>query len=114
MRVAMTRLIAAVLAFGFLCVAAAPGASARSDEQSRADVQKFYDKLEKVLNSDAFQKDPSLVLPFFDTDNMILYDAMLPGAYICLGHTESMSRISTRFQMARFPEAIVYRRPKES
>ena len=43
-----------------------------------------------------------------------LYDAMLPGAYICLGHTESMSRISTRFQMARFPEAIVYRRPKES
>lgn len=43
-----------------------------------------------------------------------LYDAMLPGAYICLGHTESMSRISSRFQVARFPEAIVYRRVKES
>ncbi len=43
-----------------------------------------------------------------------LYDAMLPGAYICLGHTESMSRISDRFEVARFPDAIVYQRPKEA
>jgi len=39
-----------------------------------------------------------------------LYDAMLPGAYICLGHAESMSRISSRFEVARFPDAIVYKR----
>ena len=43
-----------------------------------------------------------------------LYDAMLPGAYICLGHTESMGRISSRFQVARFPDAIVYQRARES
>ena len=43
-----------------------------------------------------------------------LYDAMLPGAFICLGHTESMSRISQRFQVARFPDAIVYQRSRES
>jgi len=42
-----------------------------------------------------------------------LYDALLPGAFICLGHTESMNRISTRFDVARFPEAVVYRRGKE-
>lgn len=41
-----------------------------------------------------------------------LYEALLPGSYICLGHTESMGRISDRFQAVRFPEAIVYRRPE--
>ena len=43
-----------------------------------------------------------------------LYEAMLPGSYICLGHTESMGRISDRFQAVRFPEAVVYRRPEAS
>jgi len=32
-----------------------------------------------------------------------------PGGYICLGHTESMSRISQKFEAVRFPDAIVYR-----
>lgn len=40
-----------------------------------------------------------------------LHDALTPGGFLCLGHTESMSRISDRFTMARFPDAIVYRRP---
>ena len=40
-----------------------------------------------------------------------LFDSLNPGGFLCLGHTESMSRISDRFAMARFPEAIVYRRP---
>ena len=40
-----------------------------------------------------------------------LFDALNPGGFLCLGHTESMSRISSRFTMARFPDAIVYRRP---
>lgn len=43
-----------------------------------------------------------------------LYEAMLPGAFICLGHTESMGRMSARFEARRFPEAIVYQRPGES
>jgi chemotaxis protein methyltransferase CheR len=40
-----------------------------------------------------------------------LYDALNPGGYLCLGHTESMARISDRFELVRFDDAIVYRRP---
>ena len=42
-----------------------------------------------------------------------LYESLLPGGYICLGHTESMSRISPLFEVCRYPNAIVYRRPME-
>lgn len=40
-----------------------------------------------------------------------LYENLLPGGYICLGHTESMSRISALFDVSRFNDAIVYQRP---
>ena len=40
-----------------------------------------------------------------------LYENLLPGGFICLGHTESMSRISPLFDVARFADAIVYQRP---
>ena len=43
-----------------------------------------------------------------------LYESLLPGGYICLGHTESMSRISPLFEVCRFNDAIVYKRPMES
>ena len=42
-----------------------------------------------------------------------LYDSMAPGGFICLGHTESMSRISPLFQVCRFDDAIVYQKPGE-
>jgi chemotaxis protein methyltransferase CheR len=42
-----------------------------------------------------------------------LYEALLPGGYLCLGHAESMSRISSLFEVCRFADAIVYRRPPE-
>jgi chemotaxis protein methyltransferase CheR len=42
------------------------------------------------------------------------YDALKPGGYICLGHSESMSRISSLFKVRKFPEAIVYSKPMES
>ena len=41
-----------------------------------------------------------------------LYDCLRPGGYICLGHSESMSRISALFRVCRFPDAIVYQRPE--
>jgi len=41
-----------------------------------------------------------------------LYDCLRPGGYICLGHSETMSRISTLFRVCRFPDAIVYQRPE--
>jgi chemotaxis protein methyltransferase CheR len=40
-----------------------------------------------------------------------LFENLLPGGFICLGHTESMSRISPLFDVAHFPNAIVYQRP---
>jgi len=38
-----------------------------------------------------------------------IHDLLYRGGYICLGHTESMSRISETFEPVRFPDAIVYR-----
>jgi chemotaxis protein methyltransferase CheR len=40
-----------------------------------------------------------------------LYENLVPGGYICLGHAESMSRISPLFDVRRFEDAIVYQRP---
>jgi chemotaxis protein methyltransferase CheR len=40
-----------------------------------------------------------------------LFENLYPGGFICLGHTESMSRISPLFEVARFADAIVYQRP---
>lgn len=39
------------------------------------------------------------------------YDALKPGGFICLGHSESMSRISSLYKVRKFPEAIVYQKP---
>ncbi len=38
------------------------------------------------------------------------YDALCPGGFILLGHSESMSRISSLFQIRKFADAIVYQR----
>lgn len=43
-----------------------------------------------------------------------LFECLRPGGFICLGHTESMSRISSLFDVRRFADAIVYQRPLES
>ena len=43
-----------------------------------------------------------------------LFECLRPGGFICLGHTESMSRISSLFDVRRFDDAIVYQRPLES
>lgn len=41
-----------------------------------------------------------------------LYDALAPGGFLCLGHSESMSRISSLFRIRKFPQAIVYQKPR--
>lgn len=40
-----------------------------------------------------------------------LFDALRPGGFVCLGHSESMSRISSAFLVRKFPDAIVYQKP---
>lgn len=42
-----------------------------------------------------------------------MYEAMSPGGFICLGHSESMSRITSLFSVRRFPDAMVYQKPRE-
>jgi chemotaxis protein methyltransferase CheR len=59
------------------------------------------------------------VLIYFDNESRLttvdnLFDALLPGGFICLGHTESMSRISQRYVVRRFPDAFVAQRPLDS
>ena len=41
-----------------------------------------------------------------------LYENLMPGGFLCLGHTESMSRISPLFEPRRFVDSIVYQRPE--
>jgi chemotaxis protein methyltransferase CheR len=74
--------------------------------------------------------DPSQTSPFSDIDivfcrNLLIYfddisrrraaeaiyETLAPGGFICLGHSESMSRISSLFTLRRFPDAIVYQKP---
>lgn len=42
-----------------------------------------------------------------------LYDCLAPEGFICLGHSESMSRISSLFTVRRFEDAVVYQKPAE-
>lgn len=58
----------------------------------------------------------NVLIYFDDTSRRIaaenLYDCLLPGGYICLGHSETMSRISPLFRVCQFSDAIVYQRPE--
>ncbi len=40
----------------------------------------------------------------------LMFDCMSPGGFICLGHSESMSRISAIFSLRSFPQAMVYQK----
>ena len=42
------------------------------------------------------------------------YEALNPRGFICLGHSESMSRISSLFKVRKFPDAIVYQKGLET
>jgi chemotaxis protein methyltransferase CheR len=42
-----------------------------------------------------------------------MYDALGPGGFICLGHSESMSRISSLYKVRRFPDAMIHQKPLE-
>jgi chemotaxis protein methyltransferase CheR len=57
----------------------------------------------------------NLLIYFDDASRLIaannIFAALNPNGFICLGHTESMTRISSRFAMRRFDDAIVFQRP---
>jgi chemotaxis protein methyltransferase CheR len=39
------------------------------------------------------------------------YECLVPGGFIFLGHSESMSRMSSLFRPCKFGDAVVYRKP---
>jgi len=41
----------------------------------------------------------------------MFHDALAPNGFVCLGHSESMSRMSSLFVPRRFPDAILYQKP---
>lgn len=56
------------------------------------------------------------LLIYFDDDSRLLaasnlFESLNSGGFVCLGHSESMARITDRFAMARLADAIVYRKP---
>ncbi len=57
----------------------------------------------------------NLLIYFDDTSRRqaaeVFYDALTPGGFIFLGHSESMSRISSLFAVRKFPKAMVYQKP---
>jgi chemotaxis protein methyltransferase CheR len=57
----------------------------------------------------------NLLIYFDDASRQLaaknLYESLAPGGFLCLGHSESMARISDRFNMVRLADAIVYRKP---
>jgi chemotaxis protein methyltransferase CheR len=60
----------------------------------------------------------NLLIYFDDTSRRqaaeSFYDVLRPGGFICLGHSESMSRISSLFRIRKFPQAIVYQKPLQT
>ena len=43
----------------------------------------------------------------------MFFEALAPGGFVCLGHSESLSRISSIFQPRKFQDTIVYQKPVE-
>lgn len=57
----------------------------------------------------------NLLIYFDDASRRVaaenLFESLRPKGFLCLGHSESMSRISPLFEVRRFADAIVYQRP---
>ncbi len=57
----------------------------------------------------------NLLIYFDDLSRRIaaeaMYDALSPGGFLCLGHSESMSRVTSLYNVRRFADALVYQKP---
>ena len=42
------------------------------------------------------------------------FDALNPGGFLCLGHSESMSRISSLYKVRKFADSVVYQKAQEA
>ena len=58
------------------------------------------------------------LLIYFDDESRreaadVFYNALNPGGFIFLGHSESMSRISSLFKVRKYPKAMAYQKPHD-
>jgi chemotaxis protein methyltransferase CheR len=72
-----------------------------------AAAMRAYDRLDVIFCRN--------MLIYFDDQSRLqaaesFYDNLIDGGFICLGHSESMSRISPLFTVRTFPQAIVYQK----
>ena len=44
----------------------------------------------------------------------LFYETLVPGGFVCLGHSEAMSRMSSLFVPRKFPDALVHQKPLRS
>ena len=60
----------------------------------------------------------NLLIYFDETSRSLtmdnIYQALNPGGFVCLGHTESLGQVSDRFIISRFKDGVVYRKPVDA
>jgi ketosteroid isomerase-like protein len=80
--------VAGVLAFTSQAMAA---------DSAVAQVKKFYADWEKLENSDAFAKDPSIGLPYVDTKNGRIFDVMEPEEFAGDAFAKHFVDVNTKY-----------------
>ena len=100
---------------------------------SKLDADRFRlsNTIRQAVNfSQVNASDPHAMQPFAEIDvifcrNMLIYfddrsrqgtvdafyESLCEGGFVCVGHSESMSRISSLFRVRRFPQGVVYQKP---
>ena len=80
--------VAAPLAFTSYALAA---------DSSESEVKKFYEKWEKLENSDAFAKDPSIGLAYVDTKSGRIFDVMEPEEFAGAAFAKHFVDVNTKY-----------------
>jgi ketosteroid isomerase-like protein len=86
--------IAAVLS---IAGALALASHAMAADSSELEVKKFYEKWEKLENSDAFAKDPSIGLAYVDAKNGRIFDVMEPEEFAGAAFAKHFVDVNTKY-----------------
>jgi len=67
-----------------------------ADKATQAEVKKFYDDMDRVMNSPDLVKNPSMFTSLFDHD-VLMYDIMLPETFNGEAFRKHMTEVITTF-----------------
>jgi ketosteroid isomerase-like protein len=85
-------------AVAIVCVVMATVAPcAVAADSPKAEVEKFYASLEKMLNSEAFAKDPAIGLGYYDPRHTRFFDTMEPEEFTGEVFTKHFIEVSKAF-----------------